>query len=130
MKVETKDLRRVATAAWQVRERARVVGPTKVGCAVLGAGGAVYQGCNVEHRYRSHDIHAETNAISSMVSSGERDLRAVVVVADHEQFTPCGACLDWIFEFGGGDCLVALQSAPDVRLKTLLASELMPYYPL
>lgn len=123
------DLQRLAEHAWQVRVHARILGATAVGCAVLGAGGQIWRGCNVEHGFRSHDVHAEVNAISSMVSDGERTLRAVVVAAERERFSPCGACLDWVFEFGGAACLVAWQGAPGAPLQTRTAGALMPYYP-
>ena len=66
------DLEELARMAWEIRESAYVIGPTKVGCAVLGVNGKVYSGCNVEHRFRSHDVHAEVNAITSMVAGGCR----------------------------------------------------------
>src|SRR5688572_15182683 len=90
-------LARLASQAWSVRDHARVLGKTPVGAAVLGANGGVWTGCNVEHQFRSHDMHAEVNAIGSMVSAGEQQLLTVMVAADRDRFTPCGACLDWIF---------------------------------
>jgi cytidine deaminase len=119
----------LAVLAWDVRSRSRILGTTAVGCAVLGGGGGTWVGCNVEHRFRSHDIHAETNAISSMIAGGEQLLVALVVVADRDRFTPCGACLDWVWEFGGPDCLVGVQNAKDGQLESLRADELMPHYP-
>lgn len=115
-------------AAWAVREQARILGRTPVGCAVLSSDGRVWSGCNVEHRFRSHDIHAEVNAIGSMVAGGGRELIAVFVAAERERFTPCGACLDWVFEFGGPECLVIWEGS-DRSARTLRAEELMPYYP-
>jgi cytidine deaminase len=123
------DLDRLAKHAWDVREHARVLGATKVGCAVLGASGDIAVGCNVEHRFRSHDVHAETNAIGTLVSRGDHSLVAVVVAAERERFSPCGSCLDWIFEFGGPECIVAWQPAPDAAMVVLRAGDLMPYYP-
>jgi cytidine deaminase len=100
-----------------------------VGCAVLGAGGGISVGCNVEHKFRSHDIHAETNAISSMVAAGEQALVALVVVANRDRFTPCGACLDWVWEFGGPDCLIGIQKTRGGSIEILCAADLMPHYP-
>jgi cytidine deaminase len=119
----------LADAAWAAREAAFVFGPTMVGCAVLASTGEVCAGCNVEHRFRSHDVHAEVNAISSMVAAGQRELVAVLIVASRDQFTPCGACMDWIFQFGGPDCQVGYQREPRGPVTIHLASELMPYYP-
>jgi cytidine deaminase len=108
---------------------ARVHGTTRVGAAVLSAEGEVFPGCNVEHRFRSHDVHAGVNALTSMVSVGHSRAVAVLIVSDRDRFTPCGGCLDWIFELGGPDCLVGFQSARGVAPKVLRAHELMPHYP-
>src|SRR5438132_10589487 len=105
-----KMLASLAEQAWAVRDNAFIVGDTRVGAAVLGADGRVYVGCNVEHRYRCHDVHAEVNAITSMIAAGTRKLLAVVVVAERERFTPCGGCLDWIFQFGDDACIVGYQT--------------------
>lgn len=122
--------RELADAAWQVREHSRVHGATKVGAAVLAAHSRrIYRGCNVEHRFRSHDVHAEVNALSTMASAGDGPAAAVVVASRRERFTPCGACVDWIFELGGPDCLVAFQGEPGMPLAALRADELMPHYP-
>lgn len=120
---------RLSEAAWRTRQHARVLGNTRVGAAALGAQGGIWTGCNVEHKFRSHDIHAEVNAIGSMVAAGELQLRAIFVAAERERFSPCGACLDWIFEFGGSDCLVLWQGSPNGRTEARLAGELMPHYP-
>ena len=119
----------MAARAWAVRAKARVVGKTKVGCAVLSAESNIFDGCNVEHRYRSHDIHAEVNALGSLISGGDSRAIAVLVVAEREKFTPCGSCMDWIFEIGGGGCRVGFQSSPRAETVWYLASDLMPHYP-
>jgi cytidine deaminase len=93
------------------------MGPTKVGCAVLPDDGRIFAVCNVEHRFPSHDVHAEVNAITTMVAGGAgRDhqrqrgrILAVVVVAERDQFTPCGACMDWILQFCDA-CVVAFPA--------------------
>jgi len=106
-----------------------VFGPTRVGCAALASSGSISSGCNVEHRFRSHDVHAEVNAISSMVAGGERKLVAILIAAERERFTPCGACMDWIFQFGGPTCRVGYQRERGGPVTVHLAGELMPYYP-
>lgn len=124
-----KEWLRLADAAWQVRDRARVHGKTSVGAAVLSVQGHIFAGCNVEHRFRSHDVHAEVNALTTMASAGDGPAVAVVIASARERFTPCGGCLDWIFELGGPCCLVAFQGDPGGQLLTLRADELMPHYP-
>ena len=118
----------LSAPAWTVRSNAYLIGKTAVGCALMTTSGRIFAGCNVEHRYRSHDVHAEVNAISSMAADNEREVRYLLVVADRERFTPCGACMDWIMQFATDDCLVAFQ--PKDGEPTIYSThELMPYYP-
>jgi cytidine deaminase len=119
----------LTSAAWESRNRAHIHGTTRVGCAAVDEEGRIFGGCNIEHRYRSHDVHAEVNAISSLVSGGGLQLRAVLIAAERDRFTPCGSCMDWIFELGGEDCIVLSQSQRGGEVKRYKASELMPYYP-
>ena len=115
--------------AWVVRQHARVMGKTRVGCAVLSAEGNITSGCNVEHRYRCHDIHAEVNALSSLVAQGDSLALGVLVVAERTKFTPCGSCMDWIFELGGPECWVGFQPSRQTDVVWYRAVELMPHYP-
>jgi cytidine deaminase len=119
----------LSEAAWKARDRARVHGPTRVGAAALAANGEIYIGCNVEHKFRSHDVHAEVNALTNMVADGGSRATVVLVVAERDRFTPCGGCLDWIFELGGPHCVVAFQPHPGAPIEALRAEELMPHYP-
>lgn len=123
-----KEWSNLAKSAWIHRENARVLGKTKVGAAVL-SNERIFAGCNIEHQFRSHDIHAEISAISAMISSGSKKLDAILVVSERENFTPCGGCLDWIFEFGGPKCLVGYQTKKDGKITIFSADELMPHYP-
>ena len=127
--VSEHDWQRLGERAWSVREHARVHGATRVGAAVLSEQGAVFGGCNVEHIFRSHDVHAEVNALTSMTAAGNGPAIAVLIAAERDRFTPCGSCLDWIFELGGPETLVAFQGIPDGRIDVLRADELMPHYP-
>ncbi len=55
---------------------------------------------------------------------------AIVIAAERDRFTPCGGCMDWIFELGGPPgVLVTFQGTPGGQLDTLRADELMPHYP-
>lgn len=128
---EAFEIRKVAlaAAAWKVRERARLIGKTAVGCAVLTEEFDVFTGCNVEHKYRCHDVHAEVNALTSMVAQADERAIIVVIAADRESFTPCGSCMDWIFELGGPGTIVAFQGKPDGPITSYTAADLMPHYP-
>lgn len=128
-RVSRKQIKKMALEAWKCRENAFVIGNTKVGAAALASDDSLFVGCNVEHRFRAHDVHAEVSAIISMVASGHTNLIALVIAAKRRNFTPCGGCLDWIFQFGGPRCIVGFQSAKTGGLKIFRAKELMPYYP-
>jgi len=119
----------LARRAWEVREHSRIIGKTAVGCAVLDEAGSIFVGCNIEHQFRSHDIHAEIAALSGLVSAGGRRPVAIFLAARRNRFTPCGACLDWIFELGGAECLVLTQPEPGGPLERYHAQDLMPHYP-
>lgn len=123
-------LRMLTEAAWKVRENAYILGKTKVGAAAMSSSGSIFVGCNIEHRFRSHDVHAEVNAITTMVAAGHKELAVIVVAAERERFTPCGSCMDWIYQFGGAGCLVGFQPSRDAEVVIFRADELMPYYPM
>ncbi len=127
-KITMNSWKEMAEIAWKHRENARILGKTKVGAAVL-SNGEITGGCNIEHKFRSHDIHAEISAISGMVSAGNKKLDAILIVAQRTKFTPCGGCLDWIFEFGGPKCLVGYQTKKEGKITIFKAEELMPHYP-
>jgi cytidine deaminase len=128
-KIESQ-LLKLSKSAWAVRDHARIIGKTAVGCAVLDEDGNVFVGCNIEHRFRSHDIHAEVAALSQLVSFGGKRATVVFIAAQRERFTPCGACLDWIFELGGPKCQVVTQGDPKHEPTHYSADELMPHYPI
>lgn len=132
--IEGKDIKRfpnlkeMLEQAWDARECSN--GFTPVGAAVYyEPEGIIEAGCNIEHRFRSHDIHAEVNAISSLFGAGFEKFDAIVIVAERERFTPCGSCMDWIMELGGENTQVMFQSKRDGDVCMYLAKELMPHYP-
>lgn len=129
MEVSQEQLKRLGGEAWTTRANARIVGDTRVGCALLADDGRTYSGCNVEHKFRCHDVHAEVNAITSMVSSGGKRCIALVIAAARDQFTPCGGCMDWIMELGGADTIVGFQGVAGGDIVTFKARDLMPHYP-
>ncbi|WP_445722249.1 cytidine deaminase family protein [Flavobacterium sp.] len=115
--------------AWKVRENASILGNTKVGAALISENGNIYVGCNIEQLYRNKDIHAEVSAINNMIVNGESKFTSIVIVAERKKFTPCGTCMDWIFQFGGPETIVAYQNEVDGEIFEFLAKELMPHYP-
>lgn len=122
-------LLKLARHAWKARNQAYILGETKVGCALLDENNKVHIGCNVEHKFRSHDVHAEVNAITNMIVGGGKAITAIIVVAEREKFTPCGACMDWIMQFGISETIVGFQNTPVANIEAYSTTELMPHYP-
>jgi cytidine deaminase len=123
------DFKNLSRLAWTVRENSFIIGATRVGCAILADDGSIHVGCNVEHRYRCHDVHAEVNAITSMISAGKRAIKAMLIAAERDKFTPCGGCMDWIMQFAADDCVIAIQNRRDAAPIVFTPEQLMPHYP-
>lgn len=78
----------------------------RVGAALLSVGGKVYTGCNVESASYSLTMCAERTALFKAVSEGERQFKALAVVAldgagGRLTALPCGACRQALAEFCG-----------------------------
>lgn len=126
---KTIDWNVLSNHAWSVRDNSYLIGTTAVGAALIANNGEIFMGCNVEHRYRILDVHAEVNAITNMISSGYKSFYAILVAAERERFTPCGSCLEWIIQFGGLQCLVGYQTSRNSDITIHTPDELMPFYP-
>ncbi len=98
----------------------------KVGAALLTEDGKVFQGCNIENSGYSMANCAERTAIFKAVSEGERNFKAIAVVADTEgPCAPCGACRQVMSEFFPKDMPVYLTNMKGDVLETTVA-ELLP----
>jgi cytidine deaminase len=96
----------------------------KVGAALETADGRIVTGCNLENSTFGLTMCAERVAIFKALSEGHRSFRRIVVVADTDQPTsPCGACRQLLWEFGG-NLEIILANLHDVQsrhqLKNLL----------
>ena len=96
----------------------------QVGVALAAASGRIFAGCNVESASYGLTLCAERVAVFKAVSEGERQFTRIVVVADTAApTTPCGACRQILWEFGG-DLDVVLANLNAVtgtyRLRDLL----------
>jgi cytidine deaminase len=114
-------------SALQVREQAYApYSGFPVGAALLAASGRVFTGCNVENASYPLTICAERAALFRAVSDGEREFEAIAVVS-LTGATPCGACRQVLYEFGGpdGDLRVLVgDTAGSIRSFTI--AELLP----
>src|SRR5947208_922633 len=73
-----------------------------VGAALETEDGRIVTGCNCESASYGLTICAERAAIVKAYSEGVRTARRVAIVASTAEPTPpCGACRQWLWEFGG-----------------------------
>jgi len=105
-----------------------------VGAALLTAEGEVIQGCNVENASFGLTMCAERSAIFTAVSGGQREFRAIAIVASGNaphtpkgalSCTPCGACRQVLSEFG--ESIVVILERDDGSPWEVALSELLPH---
>lgn len=97
-----------------------------VGAAVLCNNGKIYSGCNVENISYPCGTCAEAGAIAAMNADGGRLIKDIVVVAGgNTLISPCGACLQCIFEFADSETTVHLADLKGIR-KSFKINELLP----
>jgi cytidine deaminase len=70
-----------------------------VGAAIRTASGKVYQGANVENVSYGLSICAERVAAVTAVAAGDQEFVAIAI-ASPGGATPCGACRQFLAEFG------------------------------
>lgn len=81
----------------------------RVGAAILTKGGAIHAGCNVENASYGLSICAERNAATTMTSADPEDRRIRLVAVhspDAAPCFPCGACRQFLREFGCEEVVV------------------------
>ena len=90
-------------AARKARRHARAEYSTfKVGAALEAADGTIITGCNIENATYGLTMCAERVAMFKALSEGHRRFRRIAIVADTAAPTsPCGACRQILWEFGG-----------------------------
>jgi len=73
-----------------------------VGAALEMEDGRIITGCNCESASYGLSICAERVAVFKAHSEGIRSAKRIAIVADTAEPTPpCGACRQWLWEFGG-----------------------------
>lgn len=98
-----------------------------VGAAVVGENDKIYYGSNVENSSYGLTICAERNAIFKMVNDGGREISAILVIGDTEEFLPpCGACRQVISEFSTERTIVYMCNKHGKYKKTTV-EELIPF---
>jgi len=98
----------------------------KVGAAVLGASGKIYDGCNVENASFGLTCCAERISIFKAISSGEKSLIAICVAGKSPK--PCGACRQVMAEFMSPTAPVYIAEAgKKATVRAFTLDELLPF---
>lgn len=98
-----------------------------VGACLKGRSGRLYAGCNVENSAYPQGQCAEATAVGAMIAAGEREIAAVLVVADSlETISPCGGCRQRLAEFATAATPVHLCGLDGVR-QTITMGGLLPH---
>ena len=121
-----RNLEPLIEAALKVREHAYApYSEFAVGAAVQTVDGSIFVGCNVENASYGLAICAEQNAITSAVAAGKQKFVAIAIAAT-PLASPCGACRQFIFEFGDDIQVVSIDAAVPASHKQWTSKELLP----
>jgi cytidine deaminase len=72
-----------------------------VGAAALAEDGEIFAGCNIENASYGLTLCAERVAVAAAVAAGRRKIKAMAIYTPTPQpHPPCGACRQFIAEFG------------------------------
>jgi len=96
-----------------------------VGAALLSADGQVFTGCNVENASYGLALCAERGAIVRAVADGQREFVAIAVAAS-PLATPCGACRQFIAEFGLGILVASVDADDPAKVSRWSIADLLP----
>jgi len=102
----------------------KLVDTADIGSALLSSKGNIYSGVNLGF-YCGIGSCGEYQAIGSMISNGEKDIKTIVAVSSNGRIVPpCGKCREMISQLSkkNKDTFVIVSSNKKVKLK-----ELLPY---
>ena len=99
----------------------------RIGAAVKCGSGRVYVGTNVENASYGATICAERSAITSAVSAGEKEITAIAITGDIDDYAwPCGICRQVIKEFAAKDIKIAV-SGKNRETREFKMDEILPH---
>lgn len=98
----------------------------RVGAALLTEDGVRFGGCNVENVSYGLTICAERTAMVKAISEGHRKFHAMALSSDlaESHVTPCGACRQFLVEFGKDWTLILTK--PDRSFIIRKVGDLLP----
>ena len=96
-----------------------------VGAALATEDGTVFTGTNVENASYGLTICAERSAACAAASAGHRKIVAVAV-ATSGGASPCGACRQFLSEFGGSMDVYMIDADQPEQVKQMSLGDLLP----
>ena len=96
-----------------------------VGAAVLTEDGTIFTGANVENASYGLTLCAERVAAAAAVAAGHRKITAVAV-ATTGGAGPCGACRQFLAEFGGSMDVLRVDADRPENVKQMSLADLLP----
>ncbi len=98
----------------------------KVGAAILDSSGNFHVGCNIENAAYPIGNCAEASAISAMIASDGKEIKAIAVTGYGELLcTPCGGCRQRIREFSALNIPIIIGNEVEIK-KIFTLDELLP----
>ena len=98
--LKTREIDQLVRAAAEARDQAYAPhSHFYVGASLWIPSGEIVSGCNVENASYSLSICAERVATSTAVAQGHREFQAIAI-ASVGGVSPCGACRQFLSEFG------------------------------
>ena len=123
--LRSQEIDRLIRAAIEARDQAYAPhSHFYVGASLLTHDDSIFAGCNVENASYSLSICAERVAASSAVATGLRSWKAMAV-ASVGGVTPCGACRQFLAEFGLNVPIILIDVI-DGGHRTIRLSQLLP----
>ncbi len=96
-----------------------------VGAAVLTYEGKIFTGVNIENASYGLTICAERIAIGATISAGNTNIKAIAIYSPDGMPSPCGACRQFITEFGNDINVIIVPPNENVIIQKTI-SELLP----
>ena len=113
-----------------MKARQKAVAPYskfRVGAALLTKSGRIYHGANVESASYGLTCCAERIALFTALVEGEREFRAMAVVAPMvEGAMPCGACRQLLAEYASEAVIFIADSRRPKVIREFAVKELLP----
>lgn len=125
--IETEDLEKLLKAAAEAGKKSySPYSNFRVGAAALSENDEIFSGCNIENRSYPAGICAEISAVSKLISSGAKKIKALAVIGlDSADFLPpCGVCRQFVTEFGND--FPVLMANKSGNYKIVSSPDLLP----